>query len=379
MSYLERNDQHTVHIQRLATRMLNATLYPSYTEAYRAAVRILRDYDSITSITQLNRITSQMQREITPIYSEGYEKLTRELDEFAVYEAGFNAALLESTAKVALSVPAEDKIRRYINKSLMSLQSGKRANAGLWSDFVKSNIASNANLYDNAIKAGYAGGETIPQIVKRIKDLTDGAIRDDAEALVRTGVQHYATQSRLAMAADNKSVITREVPITTFDSRRSATCTSIQDKYGIKGWPAGKSPIGYPPYHYGCRTTIGFLVEGQEELEGMRTAVSAQKGEGAEEAYEKRKAKVKGKVRRRGRKDDNIFDPSQIRASTPTDKWLARQPIWYQEEALGKTRATLFRKGGLSLSKLTDLATLRPLTLAELRRLDADAFARAGL
>ena len=56
-----------------------------------------------------------------------------------------------------------------------------------------------------------------------------------------------------------KYIIEREIPIVTFDSRISDVCISISAKYP-KGWLQGKSPIGYPPYHYGCRTTIGFLL-----------------------------------------------------------------------------------------------------------------------
>lgn len=381
MSYLQQQEQHTVYIQRLATRMLNEHIYPSYQEAYKAARRILRDNDAITSITQLNRITSEITRTITPIYTQGYADLTADLNEFAIYEAGFQAALLESTAAVALSVPAEDKILRYINKSLMSLQSGSRATTGVWADFVKSNVNSNIAIYENVVKTGVARSQTIKEMVAELTRLTDGVIRSDAESLVRTGINHYATQSRLAMAADNKRVIAREVPITTFDNRRSAVCTSIQAKYGIKGWKAGESPIGYPAYHWNCRTTIGFLVDGQDELEGMRTAISGRKGDDAKEAYEKRKndRRTTGKVKRRGRKDDTFFDPSQIRVSTQIDNWLMNQPDWYIVDNLGKSRAALFKKGGLSLSSLTDLSTLRPLTLEQLKARHADAFRRAGL
>ena len=180
------------------------------------------------------------------------------------------------------------------------------------------------------------------------------------------------------MAADNKSVIAREVPVTTFDNRRSLTCTSIQDKYGQKGWLVGESPIGYPPYHYSCRTGIIFLPKGQDSIEGMRAAVSGRKGEQAKEDYEARDSRTDKKVKYRGKRDQNIFNTSQIRSSTTIESWMRRQPRWYVDSALGKTRADLFLRGDLKLNKFTD-ATGRPLTLAELRRVDSEAFERAGL
>ena len=77
-------------------------------------------------------------------------------------------------------------------------------------------------------------------------------------------------------------------------------------------------------------------------------------------------------------RDRNIFNTSQIRSSTTIESWMRRQPRWYVDSALGKTRADLFLRGDLKLNKFTG-ATGRPLTLAELRKVDAEAFERAGL
>ena len=140
----------------------------------------------------------------------------------------------------------------------------------------------------------------------------------------------------------------------------------------------GRSPVGYPPYHYNCRTAIGYLAKGQESLEGTRAAVGGKSGEDAKEAFERRKDRTDGKVRFRGRRDSSIFDPGQVKADTKIDAWLKKQPKWFVESTLGKERAQLFLKGDLSLARFTDM-TGDPLTLDQLRRLDAEAFERAGL
>ena len=49
-----------------------------------------------------------------------------------------------------------------------------------------------------------------------------------------------------------------------------------------------------------------------------------------------------------------------------------------QNRVLGPTRAKLFRKGGMNIERFTD-PTGRSYTLAELRRLDSEAFELAGL
>ena len=131
---------------------------------------------------------------------------------------------------------------------------------------------------------------------------------------------------------------------------------------------------------HNCRSQYLAIVIGEDDLEGRRTAVGGRKGESAKDAYELRKERkrIDGKVKRRGRKDDTFFDPSQVNAKTNYQKWFLRQPIWWQESAIGKTRASLVRNGGMKISKFNDM-TGRQLSLDELRALDAKAFAKAGL
>lgn len=63
-------------------------------------------------------------------------------------------------------------------------------------------------------------------------------------------------------------------------------------------------------------------------------------------------------------------------------EWLKDQPESFQNDALGVTRAELFRKGGLSAAAFARLnlgRTFEPLTLEEMRRLAPRAFKRAGI
>ena len=48
---------------------------------------------------------------------------------------------------------------------------------------------------------------------------------------------------------------------------------------------------------------------------------------------------------------------------------MRSQPDWFIESSLGKTRAKLFKEGGLSIDKFTDMNG-RPLTLKEMKALD---------
>ena len=68
----------------------------------------------------------------------------------------------------------------------------------------------------------------------------------------------------------------------------------------------------------------------------------------------------------------------RVRGQQTYGKWLRKQPKAFQIEALGPTKAQLFRKGELAVERFTD-RTNAPLTLDELRRLNPVAWAKAGL
>ena len=382
MDPIQQDNQHEISIQRLATKIYRDDVRPALERARLDVRMLLLDMEELPkSVAGLNKLSAEIKRIVNDVYGAGWLSATEEMTELAAYEAAFYAGLMTKSFGDAiskpLSVPPDEKIRRYVSAALMSLD-GTSPKTAVWAEFVKDNVGSVGDAYDQQVRAAFVNGETVNQAAKRLKTVTDGILNSRAENLVRTGVQHYAIQSRLAMAADNKSVIAREVPVTTFDNRRSLICTGIQDEYGQRGWPAGESPIGYPPYHYSCRTGVIFLPKGQDSIEGMRAAVSGRKGEQAKEDYEARDSRTDKKVKYRGRRDQNIFDTSQIKSSTTIESWMRRQPRWYVESALGKARASLFLNGDLKLNKFTD-ATGRPLTLAELRVVDSEAFERASL
>jgi len=375
MSFLDDFERHELYLQRLATQMLNSKIYPSLAEAYKAARLILLDAEKIASPSELNKLTAAIRKATETTTAQAWAEVTQDLQDMGIYEAGFYASLVGGYADARLKTPAEKQIKGFIDKSLMTLHSGKKVDSGFWGEYVGAQIASVGNAYDSAVKAGYSNGETVTQIAGRIRNVTEGLLKSQSETLARTGVNHYATQARQAMAAANSDVIVREFPVVTFDNRTSLICMGIASKYP-KGWPAGKSPVGYPPYHYNERTAIVHLVEGQEYPDGTRAALGGQ-SDGAE-AFEKKQNRTDKKFKYRGKKDLDVFDPKQISTSTPIDEFMRRQPDWYIKSNLGETRYKLFKEGGMRLSKFTD-ATQRPLTIAELRELDSAAFKRAGL
>jgi hypothetical protein len=74
--------------------------------------------------------------------------------------------------------------------------------------------------------------------------------------------------------------------------------------------------------------------------------------------------------------------PKQVSADLTYYEWLKSQSKAFQDEALGPTRAKLFRDGGLSAERFAQLQLdrqFKPITLAKLKELEPLAFERAGI
>ena len=142
--------------------------------------------------------------------------------------------------------------------------------------------------------------------------------------------------------------------ISILDSLTSQICRSLDGQV----FPFGKGPL--PPAHPNCRSSIiaemigKWLKRDDAGRFAKRDERQAQGANGKED--------VDGKV--------TYYE------------WLKTQPEAFQNDALGVTRATLFRKGGLSAAAFAKLnlgRNFEPLTLDEMRKLAPRAFKRAGL
>lgn len=322
--------RHQITLSRLETQAYRAHIAPSLAEALRDIRRLLADTDSITSQRQLRALEAEIRRIIRG--EAGWAAMQTDLDALADYDNRFFANLV-GAGTVAASA---ERVKRLADNTMMILRSGEKFNSGLWVDFVRDNQEAQMRAVSNVLKTAYSQGWTAREMRREVSRRFDTEIARNAETLARTATNHYSTIGRRAFAEANADVVTREVPLTVFDSRQTPICASIAARYSDKGWPVGQSPIGYPSYHWGCRTQIVFLAEGQE-LVGTRAA----RGDS-------------GKT-------------SQIRAGTTIDEFARRQSNEWQDDWLGPERAQLFREGKLSLRNLTD-ASLRPLTLQEIAR-----------
>lgn len=375
--YIEANERHQLYVHRFTSQMINEYINTGLIDSYNSVRLLLADLDLRWTRREQAAIQKAVAKAIQATMSAAWANVMMQYELFAVAEAAFAANALATFNDVKPIETAQQKIIRYATESLMSMKDGDLSQVGTWGDFVQANTDAHVRTYDSIIRGAFAKGRidtektpTIAQITKQLRDKTNGLLKTQAETLARTGIIHYASQANRAFAEDNKDIIEREVPLVTFDNRTSNICLHIGAQYGERGWLVGKSPIGYPSYHWSCRTVIVYLTKGQKSLKGTRAAVGGVNSPEAQARYERRNAalqarreageKAASQVRYRGRKDTE-FKAGQIPANTKIDDWLIRQPVWFIESTLGKKMAKAFIDGQISLKDVAD-SNLRPMS-----------------
>lgn len=357
--------KHEVYLQRLATEMVNKKLFPSLDAAFKAIRLILLDAETITSPAKLNAVTREITKAVNEALTSGWDDVTKELEAVAVYDAGWNAAVLGAVADTKLSVPGKKSITDYVAKSLMSLTSGQTPKVGTWAEFVQDNVTGYAAQVNNLVKSGYVNGATVGQMTSAVRQFNEGLGKQQAESLARTGVRHYTEGARDAMAQDNSDIIQSRIYVATFDNRTTVGCASLSGKE----YKLSDDSYVRVPRHFNCRSVYIFRLKGQPLPDFDRPAV----GSGPDYPEDAKKMpKYKGK------RDIGKFNLEQVSSKTGFGSWLRDQDEAFVVDTLGAKRAKLFLDGGLPIDRMSD-AFGRELTLDELMQRDKDAFRKAGL
>ncbi len=205
----------------------------------------------------------------------------------------------------------------------------------------------------DAVRMGVLEGQTIDQIVQRVKGTRamgykDGILetsRRGAEALVRTAVSHTVNVARDKVYQANDSLIKGVQWVSTLDGRTSSICQSRDGKV----FPLNSGPR--PPAHINCRSSTAPVLKSWVDL-----------GVDAKEFPEGSRASMNG----------------QVAESETYQTWLQKQPASFQDDILGPSRGKLFREGGMTLDRFVD-RNGASLTLDQLRSKDAAAFKAAGV
>jgi SPP1 gp7 family putative phage head morphogenesis protein len=303
--------------------------------------------------SRLETQLASMKRILQGQYREYVDLLNADMRTMAVDAARFERAAFTAFAptSVSIAVPAPQQLWTAVTATPLSM-TGPTGGA-LLESFISQWVDGDAEMVTNAIRMGYALGETNDQIIARIRgsaqlNFADGVLaksRSHAETVTRTAIQHVANSARAQVWEANSDIIDEYQIVATLDSRTTPLCRSLDGQR----YPVGKGPV--PPFHPNCRTTTVAVIKGDfgRYLEEESTRASVDGPVPANETY---------------------YD------------WLKRQDPEFQDIALGPTRGQLFRDGGLSVEQFAKLQlgkNFEPMTLEQMRKIKPKAFKRAGL
>lgn len=356
--------RHAVLLEQLKANEV-AKFAPFLKELDRKIRAKLSDPD----ITEYNRkrqekLLEQIDSIILALFSRFTDQLQLDLVDLAMYEAQFEASSLNNAAAVATAntsvavtfeavLPGAAAIKAAILTNPLSVRGvdgGK-----LLETFIQGWTQTERQRVVGAIRQGFFEGQTTTQIIQAIRgtkaqQYKDGilAITDrNASAVVRTAVQHVASQARNETLKANSDVVTEVEWVSTLDSRTTPQCKTLDGQR----FPVDAGPR--PPIHINCRSTIVPITK-FSKLFSQGATRSSKGAEGGK----------------------------QVSASLSYYEWLKTQSSAFQDQALGKARAKLFRDGGLSAERFSQLQLDRnfsPLNLEEMRKLEPLAFERAGI
>lgn len=345
--------RHQVYLERLKTGYVRDFLLVfEETDAVIRQSFIELGIEDLSDLSrrELETLIQDLTVKEAELFETAITRWIEQLPDLAEYEAEHEMRTLQAVADAKtrrkLKIPSAKKLaKESLQRPVQAF--GKRVE-DVAADWSKTSI----DRTNKAIRNGYAQGKTVPQIVRELrgtkplkyKDGVEEINRRAAATVVRTGVQQVASTARQVMYEENADLVTGYEWVSTLDNVTTATCRSLDGQH----FQTGKGPL--PPIHPNCRSTTTPDLSSEFDFLDKGATRSAADGPTA--------------------------------ANTTYYEWLKGQHEEFQDEVLGPTRGELFREGGLSVDRFRELQldkNFEPITLAEMRELEPQAFARAGL
>jgi len=302
----------------------------------RASKLGINSLDELTKkeLNSLIRYVSKLNKKYQKLIVSDLEK---DLGRLAVDDANFEKDTIGSFVK-GVNINSASNIA-YAK----ALTSPISATGDLLQPFVKDWSRTRVNQVNGVIRKGYKEGQTLSQMTQAIRGTRANNFKDgltslqtrQAQAVIRTAVQHVSATARLQTWEANSDIITAYKWRATLDGRTTQQCRSLD---GLE-FEMGKGPM--PPIHINCRSTFVFVTDpklGLNELddEGTRSSL---KGE--------------------------------VSAKTTYYDWLKTQPKGFQKQAIGVQRTKWLNDGKLTAKEFAKLnldKNFKPLTLDQMAK-----------
>lgn len=298
------------------------------------------------TVERLDSLLASVRNINAAAYQKIRHDLQTELADLVAYEQGYQQQLFQNTLPVTFEVAAVP-VAQVVSSAMARPFQGR-----LLSEWMAGLEAEKSAKIRDAIRIGYVEGQTIPEMVSRLrgtkaKQYQDGILeitRRNAETIVRTAVSHTANHTRQKFYEANDDLVKGIKWVATLDGRTTPICQSRDGKV----YPVDSGPR--PPAHHNCRSSTAPVLKSWKEL-----------GIDLKEFPEGTRSSMDG----------------QVPANVTYNEWLKGKDSTFQDKVLGPTRGKLFREG-MPVDRFVNKAGDR-LTLDELRKRDAEYFRKAGI
>lgn len=328
---------------------------------------------------------NQLQQVIFEIRGEAWKAagslLYDESLSMVAQESKFYAYLITSVSPVILDTVTPHP------ETLKAIVTERPFEGRILSDWVIKLTEDDVSRINKTINSGIIQGKTAQEVTRDLFGTanakgTDGITqmtRGSVNIMVRTAMQHITSSARREVSLANSDAIELEQWVAQLDGRTSQFCKATDGKT----FKPGEGP--QPPAHPGCRSSrVMYLSQdigvrpSKPVTERLLVKEYAVKNDlGSIDNRDDLPYGTKGDYDEWARKRVREL-VGQVPAKTTYNDWLKNQTREFQVDTLGKTRADLFRKGGLTMDRFID-ADGTTLTLKEVAQRDAAAFERAGL
>lgn len=335
---------------------------------------------------RLNRLLADIRDTRKVLMGDFRKELSGDLSELSKMEVDFETRMLKSSIPFDVSMAP---VSASVLRTVVTARPFQGRFLNQW--FQTLEDADKRNL-EQAIRLGVVEGESIDTIVRRVvgtraNKFADGVLsttRRQAQAVVRTAVNHVSNASREELWKENEEIISALRWTSTLDGRTSAICRARDGKFapiGAKPLPPEAQPLrppgARPPAHISCRSVMVAVLDGVGVI-GERPAVVDTRNRRRREIDFRKISKEKGISIQQVRKQWAKKNIGRVPSETTYEQFLRRQSAKFQDEVLGKTKGRLFRKGGMKVDQFVDRRG-NELTLDQLRNTVPEAFETAGV
>jgi hypothetical protein len=333
-------------------------------ELERDLISSLIDFNPVEPIRssyreeRLRRLLKEVQQSL----GQSYTGMKRHLDGHLLELSAISASASSQIVNVAIGY---NLINSGLSKELLaSIASNSLIDGAPSSEWWSRQKIKVLNRFKDQVRLGMAQGESIHQIVRRVRGEYTGrrygyktasgeqrfhsvfrgglldVVNRDARALVRTSIQNVAQSARLALYQDNSDVIKGVQALVTLDGRTSQICMSRSgNSWSLDGTPLGSTTErfpGSPPWHWNCRST---LIPILYEFEALAGRISERK---------------RAQLRRNVSESTQSSIDGQVAGTLTYEAWLLNRPESFQKEVLGPSKWKLWSSGKLSFSDMVD-------------------------